>query len=123
MKEIDPDLHAMQAEVGGDIGAAYPFRDPVAQVCNDKGKLIGLDLNRGLRDENGEIYDIMAGTFLVVGLGEEDFASLSPELVQKYTEHFRQPEHSSSTWRADHSSPCGAGKGQSPAHSGNDLGG
>lgn len=92
VKEIDPGLHALQAEVGGDIGAAYPFSDPVALVCNDEGKLIGLDLNRGLRDENGEIYDIMAGTFLVVGLGEEDFTSLSPELVQKYTEHFRQPE-------------------------------
>ena len=92
VKEIDPGLHALQAEVGGDIGAAYPFRDPVALVCNDEGKLIGLDLNRGLRDENGELYDIMAGTFLVVGLGEEDFASLSPELAQKYMEHFRQPE-------------------------------
>ena len=92
VKEIDPGLHSLQAEVGGDIGAAYPFRDPVALVCNDEGKLIGLDLNRGLRDENGELYDIMAGTFLVVGLGEEDFASLSPELAQKYTEHFRQPE-------------------------------
>ena len=92
VKEIDPGLHALQAEVGGDIGAAYPFSDPVALVCNDEGKLIGLDLNRGLRDENGEIYDIMAGTFLVVGLGEEDFTSLSPELAQKYTEHFRQPE-------------------------------
>ena len=92
VKEIDPGLHALQAEVGGDIGATYPFSDPVALVCNDEGKLIGLDLNRGLRDENGEIYDIMAGTFLVVGLGEEDFASLSPELAQKYTEHFRQPE-------------------------------
>ena len=92
VKEIDPGLHALQAEVGGDIGATYPFSDPVALVCNDEGKLIGLDLNRGLRDENGEIYDIMAGTFLVVGLGEEDFTSLSPELAQKNTEHFRQPE-------------------------------
>lgn len=92
VKEIDPGLHSLQAEVGGDIGATYPFSDPVALVCNDEGKLIGLDLNRGLRDENGEIYDIMAGTFLVVGLGEEDFASLSPELAQKYTEQFRQPE-------------------------------
>ena len=92
VKEIDPGLRSLQAEVGGDIGAAYPFRDPVALVCNDEGKLIGLDLNRGLRDENGELYDIMAGTFLVVGLGEEDFASLSPELAQKYMEHFRQPE-------------------------------
>ena len=66
--------------------------DPVALICNDEGKLIGLDLNRGLRDENGEIYDIVAGTFLVVGLGEEDFASLSPELIQKYTEQFKTPE-------------------------------
>ena len=92
VKEIDPGLHALQAEVGGDIGATYPFSDPVALVCNDEGKLIGLDLNRGLRDETGEIYDIMAGTFLVVGVDGEDFASLSPELAQKYTEHFRQPE-------------------------------
>ena len=76
VKEIDPDLHSLQ----------------VALVCNDEGKLIGLDLNRGLRDENGEIYDIVAGTFLVVGLGEEDFASLSPELIQKYTEQFKTPE-------------------------------
>lgn len=61
-------------------------------VCNDEGKLIGLELNRGLRDEEGNLYDIMAGTFLVVGLSEEDFTSLPPELAQKYTEHFKQPE-------------------------------
>ena len=92
VKEIDPDLHSLQAEVGGDIGATYPYSDPVALVCNDEGKLIGLELNRGLRDENGEIYDIVAGTFLVVGLGEEDFASLSPDMIQKYTEQFKRPE-------------------------------
>ena len=92
VKEIDPGLHSLQAEVGGDIAASYPFSDPVGLVCNDEGKLIGLELNRGLRDEHGEIYDIMAGTFLVVGLGEESFTSLTPEQVQKYTEHFKQPE-------------------------------
>ena len=92
LKEIDPGLHSLQAEVGGDIAATYPFSDPVGLVCNDEGKLIGLELNRGLRDENGNLYDIMAGTFLVVGLGEESFASLSPELAQKYMEHFKQPE-------------------------------
>ena len=31
-------------------------------------------------------------TFLVVGLGEEDFASLTPELAQKYEQLFHQPE-------------------------------
>lgn len=78
VKEIDPGLHALQAEVGGDIAASYPFDDPVGLVLNDEGKLIGLDLNRSLRDEHGEIYDIVAGTFLVVGLGEESFTSLPP---------------------------------------------
>ena len=92
LKEIDPGLHSLQAEVGGDIAASYPFSDPVGLVCNDEGKLIGLELNRGLRDEDGNLYDIMAGTFLVVGLGEEDFTSLPPELAQKYAEHFKQPE-------------------------------
>ena len=92
VKEIAPGLHSLQAEVGGDIATAYPFSDPVGLVCNDEGKLIGLELNRGLRDEHGEIYDVMAGTFLVVGLGEESFTSLTPEQVQKYMEHFKQPE-------------------------------
>ena len=92
VKEIDSGLHSLQAEVGGDIAATYPFSDPVGLVCNDEGKLIGLELNRSLRDEHGEIYDVMAGTFLVVGLGEDSFTSLTPEQVQKYMEHFKQPE-------------------------------
>ena len=92
VKEIDPGLHVLQAEVGGDIAASYPFDDPVGLVLNDEGKLIGLDLNRSLRDEHGEIYDIVAGTFLVVGLGPESFASLPPDMIQKYTEQFKRPE-------------------------------
>ncbi len=92
LKEIDPGLHSLQAEVGGAIAASYPFSDPVGLVCNDEGKLIGLELNRSLRDEEGNLYDIMAGTFLVVSLGEEDFTSPPTELAQKYMEHFKQPE-------------------------------
>ena len=61
-------------------------------LVDDEGKLIGLDLNRSLRDEHGEIYDIVAGTFLVVGLGPESFASLPPDMIQKYTEQFKRPE-------------------------------
>ena len=90
--EISDDLKALQHAVGGNIGASYPFSDPVAIVYNDEGKLMGLPLNRALRDESGQSYDVIAGTFLVVGLGDEDFISLSPELAQKYEEHFHQPE-------------------------------
>ena len=61
-------------------------------VYNDDEKLMGLPLNRALRDEHGEAYDVIAGTFLVVGLGEEDFASLTPELAEKFEKQFHQPE-------------------------------
>ena len=61
--EIDNDLKALQQAVGGSIGASYPFEDPVAIVYNDDGKLMGLPLNRALRDENGEMYDAVAGDF------------------------------------------------------------
>ena len=91
--EIDNDLKALQQAVGGSIVASYPVADdPVAIVYNDDGKLMGLSLNRALRDEDGQMYDAVAGTFLVVGLGEEDFASLTPELAQKYEQLFHQPE-------------------------------
>ena len=87
--EIDNDLKALQEAVGGFIGASYPFADdPVAIVYNDDGKLMGLPLNRALRDKDGQMYDAVAGDFLVVGLGEEDFASLTPEMAQKYEPAF-----------------------------------
>lgn len=92
IKELSPGLAAMQAEVDGLISTAYPYDDHVALICNDEGKMNGMELNRALRDDRGEIYDIVAGTFLVTGLEDESFASLSPELAEKYMEHFRTPE-------------------------------
>ena len=43
-----------------------------------KARLWGVPLNRALSDEDGNIYDIIAGNFLIVGLGEESFSDLSP---------------------------------------------
>ena len=63
--EILNDLDAYQKAVGGLIQALYPYNDPVAIVCNDEAKLIGLDLNRSLRDEYGRICDVIAGDFLL----------------------------------------------------------
>ncbi|MBO4384291.1 MAG: DUF3846 domain-containing protein [Clostridia bacterium] len=91
-KEIDPGLESLQHEVGGWIEALYPFDDEVAIICNEEGKLDGLPLNRALTDEDGAIYDVVAGTFLVVGLSEDDFDGLSKDLMDKYKEHFLYPE-------------------------------
>ena len=90
--ELNGSLEAMQQFVGGTIQAVYPFPDPVAVVCNDEGKLMGLEHNRALRDNNGNVYDILCGSFFVCGLSEEDFTSLPDELIQKYTRLFQYPE-------------------------------
>ena len=91
-KKIEPGLKSLQREVGGHIEAVYPFPEPVAIVYLESGKLDGCPLNRALRDEEGAIYDIIAGTFLVVGLTEEDFCSLSTELLQAFRQRFQNPE-------------------------------
>ena len=91
-KDIDSSLKGLQKEVGGYIEALYPYADQVAIVCNEEGKLNGLPLNRGLYDEDGDLCDIIAGKFLIVGLGEEDFDSLNPELMEKYAGIFAVPE-------------------------------
>ena len=90
--DIEPGLESLQKMVGGDIQVVYPFDDLVGLIVNDEGKLKGLPLNRALRDAKGEIYDIIVGDFLVVGLTEDDFGSLSDELVKKFTELFEYPE-------------------------------
>ena len=90
--QIGNDLRSMQGAVGGYIQAVYPYEEPVALVCNEEGKLDGLPLNRALRDADGDIYDIIAGTFFIAGLGESDFTDLPNELAERFAEQFRQPE-------------------------------
>ena len=90
--EIGDTLKDMQKVVGGYIEAIYPYEEPIALFCNEEGKLNGLPLNRALRDEDGNIYDIIAGTFFICGLSEDNFDSLSPELVEQFKKTFLTPQ-------------------------------
>ena len=92
MKEIDSSLESLQATVGGLIQAIYPFEDQVALVCNEEGKINGLTLNRAVYGDEGEMLDIIAGTFFICGLAEDRFGSLTPELAEKYGNLFHCPE-------------------------------
>ncbi len=92
IKEIENTLESLQHEVGGHIQAVYPWEEPAALVCDEESKLKSSPFNRALRDEQGNVYDYIAGTFLIVGLGEEDFTSLSPELITHFSEIFASPE-------------------------------
>ncbi len=90
--EAKTGLEDLQALVGGNIEVTYPFDDNVGLIMNEEGKIEGLPLNRALRDDNGEIYDVVAGPFLVAGLTEDSFGSLTQEQAGKFEEMFHQPE-------------------------------
>ena len=78
-------LAAMQQVVGGHIEVVC--LDDTCLVCNEEGKLLGLEGNRRLGN------DIIAGTFFLVGdTGDGDFCSLTQEQIAAYKERFRMPE-------------------------------
>ena len=89
---IQNTLEAKQAFVGGYIQAVYPFDDPVALVVNEEGKLKGMEPCRALMDEEGNIYDIIVGPFLICGLDDEGFVSLTPQQQKEYLAMFRHPQ-------------------------------
>lgn len=91
IKQIQATLETYQALVGGYIECIYPFKDPVGLVCNEEGKNNGLPPNRCL-SHKGKPYDVIAGTFFVVGLGEEDFCSPTDDLAEKYRKVYEDPE-------------------------------
>ena len=92
VKEIGRDLASMQQIVGGLIQAIYPFDEEVCIVVNDEGKITGLPLNRALFDDNGKVYDIIAGTAVICSCKTEHFGSLTEKDQEKYLAMFKSPE-------------------------------
>ena len=94
VQDVGSDLESMQKIVGGTIEAVYPFDQPVALICNEEGKLLNLPLNRALRDDEGNVYDIISGTFFLCAAppDSEHFAGLSDQQAKAYMERFATPE-------------------------------
>ena len=94
VQDIDAGLESMQKIVGGPIEAVYPFDEPVVLICNEEGKLLNLPLNRALRDDEGNVYDIISGTFFVCAAppDSDHFAGLTDQQVKTYIERFATPE-------------------------------
>ena len=94
VQDIDAGLESMQKIVGGPIQAVYPFDEPVALICNEEGKLLNLPLNRALRDEEGNVYDIISGTFFLCAAPPDSdrFAGLTDQQAKMYMERFAMPE-------------------------------
>lgn len=83
-KIIDNDLEGIQGEVEGLFECVY-LDDNCILVCNEEGKLNGMELNRRVGN------DIIAGPFFIVGDSMDgEFISLTDEQVEQYTNEFGQ---------------------------------
>lgn len=84
VREVEDELEALQAIVGGHIEIVTQFAEPVAIMCNESGKMLGLPFNRPLVDQQGMPYDILCGTFFIAGVQGENFASLTDAQISRY---------------------------------------
>ena len=91
----------MQSLVGGMIEEYMPFvdeHDPrvedVAIICDDEEKLKHSQLNRAIRDNDGNIQDVIAGSFFIcyAPIESERFESLPKDLEERFRKEFEYPE-------------------------------
>ena len=86
IEDVPATLEQYQKIVGGYIECIYPFSDAVTLVCNEEGKLRGLPINRVL--DMGSHIEVINGPCFIVGVGTEDFKSLSHRQAEKYRRLF-----------------------------------
>ena len=82
---VPHELTAMQQTVGGLIEVVRNG-DGTLLVCNEEGKLLGMEGNRRIPG------DVLAGPFFVVGDAGETFRSLTEEELVRYRERFAEIE-------------------------------
>lgn len=88
VREIGTELEDIQEAVGGGLfECVYPHEDNTVLVCNDEGKLLGMEGNRRL-----DTGSIIAGPFFVIGDAGENFRSLTDAEVETYLQKYAEPE-------------------------------
>ncbi|MPM90096.1 hypothetical protein SDC9_137213 [bioreactor metagenome] len=86
VKEIANELNALQTEVDGLIECVY-LDDGCIAVVNEEGKINGMEPNRRMG------ADIICGPFFICGdTADGEFASLSEEQTEKYSQQFAEIE-------------------------------
>lgn len=84
--EIKHNLESMQKAVGGLIDIVVI--DGGAIVCNDEGKLIGMQGNRHIGEST-----VIAGPFFVCGDAGEELRSLTDKETESFIQQFSEPEN------------------------------
>ena len=84
--KIEYTLENLQKLVGGLIDI-IELENNVDLICNDEGKILELPINRITK------YDIIVGTFLIIGHHNGETISLSKKQIRKYKKEFNLLKH------------------------------
>jgi len=88
-------LEDEQEIVGGLITAIYPVdveydSDSVCLIGNDESKLLNLEPIALLRDEDGQVYDCLNGTFFLTRCNDDgDAIDVTDDDIRTFTEWWR----------------------------------
>ena len=86
VKEIENTLEKKQKIVGGLI-EFVELEDDIDLICNEKGKIYNLPMNRIIKN------DIICGTFIIAGQKNGESISLTDKQIRKYKSYFKLREH------------------------------
>lgn len=84
---VEDDLQHYQQLVNGYIESVPTDDIGVDLICNDEGKLLGLEPTLAIAEkETGRILDIIHGPYFFIGSNNEtgEFIDMPEKLVQKY---------------------------------------
>lgn len=83
-------LRDLQNLIGGHIEAfGLPNCGGAIVICDEEGKMKGLEPTRGIKDRRGRTYDILVGKFFVCGQNGSEFDSLSTRQAELVAEYFK----------------------------------
>ena len=95
--QIEGTYEEIRGIIQDDLEYFYPFpNDDVFIICAENGKIDNRPFNRAIVDDYGNVVDLIAGDFLIVGFDDENYdtgiKSLSPDLMDRYYRKFKLPE-------------------------------
>ena len=107
---VEPTEPVFRGILGSSVEEIFPYFEEVMLLCSASAKVERKPPNRALYDENGNLFDIVAGDFLLVGapLTEPGFISLTPEQITRYQALYQTPDQFTATLKGYKVVPTGS---------------
>lgn len=87
--KISPRTEVMRKIVGNSPRETWPFSEPIAVVYCDNAGTAQPPVNCLLKNGSGEPYEVIRGTFLVVGVADGTYISLTDAQIMWLLDVFR----------------------------------